>query len=765
MVTGSYPHPSRRRLRVYAFDPSASVELETAVINDAVLSLVWEKPWEDGVDLGPSNEYLEVIDYDFPARTFYAPVDLNDPLLLAQDGLPPSEACPQFHQQMVFAVAMHTIRNFERALGRYVFWSKAPQPEAAADFVGPVDVPEAADAGGGRGKRAAYPSFEKRLRIYPHALREANAYYSPEKVALLFGYFKSPPENGVPEGSWVFTCLSQDIIAHETTHAILHGLRRRSVEPQNPDSLALHEGFADIVALFQHFTMTNVVEHELARNGGRLRSAQLLTGLANQFGRATGRNGALRQALATLSAEADRPVGEVLQLSATSEAHERGGVLVAAVFDAFVTIFERRTADLFQLAGVRPGAESLPDRLVKRLAEEAGRAAHFALQMCVRGLDYLPPVSPTFGEYLRAIITADTDLIPDDPWRFRVAFAESFRKRGIPVPGCMSYAPESLCWDAPDLFYSGTKADLNEVEVKAMLRAITRADLREWDRPEGLFAEALNKLYLGIRYRALFPDDEEAAASSSTATSPYLHPGERNEEPEPSDCSDGAARPRYNLREESMQTVTQNQARLHEWLEAPSQLAKDSREDRMWEYLLGIRMLPQLETGEPKALRSIPEGTKKWQVPKSWRQKDHDAFGPAVERQLPKFDVHSVRLARRAGPGGTELHQLIAQVTQKRRGCFDDKQQKKLDSGETPHPVDEKGRPTEPDFWFRGGATIIVDLRNGQLQHVIRKRIDDDGRLDDQRRFVLGDAVALAMVANDLGCRAEPFAFMHDDEQ
>ena len=32
----------------------------------------------------------------------------------------------------------------------------------------------------------------QRLRIYPHALREANAYYSPEKKALLFGYFPAP---------------------------------------------------------------------------------------------------------------------------------------------------------------------------------------------------------------------------------------------------------------------------------------------------------------------------------------------------------------------------------------------------------------------------------------------------------------------------------------------------------------------------------------------------------------------------------------------
>ena len=29
----------------------------------------------------------------------------------------------------------------------------------------------------------------QRLRLYPHAMREKNAYYSPDRKALLFGYF------------------------------------------------------------------------------------------------------------------------------------------------------------------------------------------------------------------------------------------------------------------------------------------------------------------------------------------------------------------------------------------------------------------------------------------------------------------------------------------------------------------------------------------------------------------------------------------------
>ena len=59
-----------------------------------------------------------MVDIDPASSKLYAPVDLNDRTLLAQDGWPPSEGNPQFHQQMVYAVAMTTIGHFEQALGR-----------------------------------------------------------------------------------------------------------------------------------------------------------------------------------------------------------------------------------------------------------------------------------------------------------------------------------------------------------------------------------------------------------------------------------------------------------------------------------------------------------------------------------------------------------------------------------------------------------------------------------------------------------------------
>ncbi|HSI39882.1 MAG TPA: hypothetical protein VLA00_04965, partial [Xanthobacteraceae bacterium] len=124
MTTSRYPPPPMRRLRVYAFDPQASTRLETAGFNVATIALPWEQAdVEEELKPGPVNAYLEVIDIDPVSGQFYEPVDLNDPYLLAQDGLAPSEGDPRFHQQMVFAVAMKTIRAFERALGRTVLWS------------------------------------------------------------------------------------------------------------------------------------------------------------------------------------------------------------------------------------------------------------------------------------------------------------------------------------------------------------------------------------------------------------------------------------------------------------------------------------------------------------------------------------------------------------------------------------------------------------------------------------------------------------------
>lgn len=623
-MSSAYPPPSSRRLRVYAFDPQTAGAERSVGYAYATIELPWEEAWEDPLEPGPVNDYLEVIDVDPASGKFYEPVDLNDSHLLAQNGLTPSEGNPQFHQQMVFAVAMKVIRIFERALGRKVMW--APRWTTGKD--------------GGE----HYEPVRK-LRIYPHALREANAYYSRSKRALLFGYFKSVDASA--GANWIFTALSHDIIAHETTHAILDGLHRRYAEATSPDSLAFHEALADIVALFSHFTLTEAVYAHVQQWGGALDRESLLSGLAGQFAAGTSGRAALRQFIGT-KVDPDH-------LAQTTECHERGAILVAAVFDAFLTIFRARTDDLLRIGGVTRGSDRrLDPDLANRMTREAVKSADHVLRMCIRALDYLPPIDVRFGEFLRAIITADTDLVPIDALNYRLAFSEAFRRRGIIADDCLSMSPDNLLWESPEQMFGK-----NPLKVK---------DLEEF------------KLDLVPHSRR---DD-------------ILRSAERN---------------RYNV---------------WQWLLQPD--ANSVAVDLAWERALGVFFMFR---GRRPLLSINTRG------------------------DFPSVEVHSVRTTRRMGPDGQDVRQLVIEITQARRAHFDEERQRDADRG-------RDGRRTG-DFVFRGGATLIIDLREERLRYVMRKRIDDDRRLAEQRDLLsqpdgFGFTYAPGMRATD---GREPFAMTH----
>src|ERR1700746_2296926 len=59
--------PPKRRLRVYALDPSIAKSLESVSINETTLSI----PWEENLEPGPVGEYLEVVDVDPASNRLY----------------------------------------------------------------------------------------------------------------------------------------------------------------------------------------------------------------------------------------------------------------------------------------------------------------------------------------------------------------------------------------------------------------------------------------------------------------------------------------------------------------------------------------------------------------------------------------------------------------------------------------------------------------------------------------------------------------------
>src|SRR5439155_14300679 len=275
------------------------------------------------------------------------------------------------------------------------------------------------------------------------------------------------------------------------------------------------------------------------------------------------------------------------------EAHERGRVLLAAVFDAFLKIYDRRTEDLMRLASggsgiLRPGA--LHPDLVGRLAEAATKSAQHVLKLSIRALDYMPPVDPRLGDFLRALITADSDLVPDDKFGYRIAFIEAFGARGIPAGGVRTLSPESLRWQT----------------------------LQPDAQPQGLGDFIRKNIDLGWDVRG----DRQTAWQASRV----------------------------------------NAALLHQWLSDPANFSEEQAK------AFGLNRSPPPAAGP-------------------------DDFPRRDPYERPRFEVHSVRPARRLTTDGEMRTDIIAVITQRRRLATEG----------------------DPDEEFRGGCTLILDRREDVL--------------------------------------------------
>jgi hypothetical protein len=418
--------PLFRPLRIFTLDPSVSDRL-----GGVATALV---PYEK-LDRGPIGSLFAVDGAGAPKILRADALDLDDPHLLLSSGLSPTPADGRFHLQMVYAVCSLTYAAFRRALGRDIGWA-TPPPET-----GPL-----------------------RLTLRPFGFRGPNAGYSRETGDLSFGYFNAgaAPAGFTVQKGLICTALSHDIIAHETTHALLDGLRSEFLTPTNVDVPAFHEAFADLVALFLHFTYAEVVEQGIRQSRGGFARGSILADLAREFGYARShgaRAAALRSGVdvgGVAAFDSDVAPGRDAGPAAYDpelESHALGSVLVSAVFEAFTTIVRRKTERLFRIAGLDPDAPGRPplsEALVKALAQEASDVAAQLLAICIRAIDYCPPADLELGEYLRALITADGDLERADRWGFREALMRSFRRRCIFPSHVQFMTEDAVRWQPPE---------------------------------------------------------------------------------------------------------------------------------------------------------------------------------------------------------------------------------------------------------------------------------------------------------------------------
>jgi len=410
-----------KRLTVLAQDP-------TILDRDGLPLLTTVEVPAERLAPGPKGTRAHVVDYDASLDKLIAPrkthidQDVADLVLISkQTGkrLKSKKAYaalindPHFHAQNVYAIVNSTLLEFERALGRRISWG--------------------------------FSSGAHQIKIAPHAFAEMNAFYSRQDEMLSFGYF--PDDN-----DFVFSCLSFDIVAHETTHAILDGLRTEYMRPASIDQGAFHEGFADIVALLSAFKSKDLVDIVLGGQSASKTAAKsdfkpenlrqsVLVGLAEQFGAALG-----RQMMIDMR-------GDALRRSATllpgydyyndpqwrSEVHDFGEVLVAPIINSFLEIWQRRGDPL------DPVSSGRVDRA--RAIEEGCKAAAHLLRICIRALDYLPPINLTFPDFLCAILTADRETAPDD---MRYGYREVLRQSFIDYGIIDDQGPQSGFWDPPD---------------------------------------------------------------------------------------------------------------------------------------------------------------------------------------------------------------------------------------------------------------------------------------------------------------------------
>jgi hypothetical protein len=405
---------STRKLTIVAQDPSVK-------INGKILTAEVHVPFEQLED-GPTGYRIKVVDFDSSSGALYKPISAKkyfergkpvDPFANPSDRTIMTD--PRFHAQNVYAVIMRTLARFEFALGRRVKWS----------FDG------------------------HQIHAAPHAFADANAFYAKNERGLLFGYFSGELSNKT-----VFSCLSHDVVAHETTHALLDGLRERYIYPSSDDQGAFHEGFSDIVALLSIFSIEDMVEHVLgmqedcidAKKPGLIHrqclsekalKGSVLLSLAEEMGQEMSgvRGRPLRQ-----SAEL-APSPEYMKQDEYKEPHRRGEILVAAMMNAFLGVWVSRMGEI---GWVEPGYKSL--RLV---AEEGASAAEHLLTMSIRALDYCPATDLLFGDFLSGLLTADREMYPDDRrFGYRKVLLKSFVGFGI-KPESKGTASDPGIWDRP----------------------------------------------------------------------------------------------------------------------------------------------------------------------------------------------------------------------------------------------------------------------------------------------------------------------------
>ena len=297
------------------------------------------------------------------------------------------------------------------------------QVNALATVLSTLYLYEESDA---LGREVEWAFGAPQLLVIPRAGEWANAFYERASGSLQFFYFPSARvEAG--ETRTIFTALSQDIIAHETGHAILDGIAPDLYNCLTPQSLALHEAVADISALMVALRSRELRERLLEQTQGSISGRVAYTSLAEQFGierDLTGRARDLRSLWNDRNLNPDDDTLDELHRpnqAARDEPHLLSEVLSGALYRVLAHLHEEYRAKRAAEKGI---SEFSASGWALFVASE-----HFK-RLVLRSLDYLPPGEVSFADYGRAILASDQASYPGES-AGRNALVAEFDRRFI----------------------------------------------------------------------------------------------------------------------------------------------------------------------------------------------------------------------------------------------------------------------------------------------------------------------------------------------
>ena len=256
----------------------------------------------------------------------------------------------------------------------------------------------------------------QQMIIHPHAgSGVVNAYYTSEGGSVNFFNYHNDERHVHRTG------MMSDVIAHETGHAILDGLRPTYIRSLDVPAGGFHESFGDMIAMLRALHEPSIIEALKAETKGDLGQSNIVTRLAEQLG--ADAYGAPKDGGPAFLRDAvnDHKYADQHFLPYTdpsmggngfgTEPHAYATLFTGAFYDLFGKLYEKAAAD--------------PDKTFTQAVAEARDAAGSLL---LRAIEVGPVGNPSYPEMAEAFLQADAI---DSDGALKPLIEEAFRDRGI----------------------------------------------------------------------------------------------------------------------------------------------------------------------------------------------------------------------------------------------------------------------------------------------------------------------------------------------